>query len=338
MGGGSCGSMATRATILQNKDPQIRSAEMPAYHIEKSIRIDADPITVYNKIADYSQWTVWSPWLIAEPTAKVTVSGNANSVGSTYGWVGEVTGEGKLTHKVLEPGKRIEDELCFIKPFKSVCKTAFHLSPEGSGTKVTWHMDGSMPWFLFWMIPMLKTLIGMDYSRGLNMLKELIETGSISSKVEVHGKHPVQKFKMLGIASKCSVESVGASMEEAFKKAQREFEQFRLPLDGKMISVYTRFRMKEGVFEYISGFIVPESTVVPANSNLKEWKMVAPSAFKVAHVGPYHHLGNGWSVANQIVRYKKMKQHGCGTYEIYVTTPPDTAERELVTDIYLPLK
>lgn len=311
---------------------------MPAYHIEKSIKIDAEPMTVFNTIADYSRWTIWSPWLIAEPTAKVTVSADPSSVGSTYAWVGEVTGEGMLTHKALEPGKRIDDELTFIKPFKSVCRTAFHLTPEGSGTKVVWHMDGSMPWFMFWLIPMMKTFIGMDYSRGLRMLKELIETGSIPSKVEVHGRQSTQKFKMFGIASKCSVETVGASMDESFRKARQEFERHRLSLEGKMISVYTRFRVKEGVFEYISGFIVPESTTLPANSNLKEWKMVAQAAFKVTHVGPYHHLGNGWSVGNQLVRYKKMKQHSCGTYEIYVTTPPDTKPQDIVTEIYLPLK
>lgn len=311
---------------------------MPAYHVEKSIIIDADPTTVFNTIADYSRWTIWSPWLIAEPTAKVVVSADPSSVGSTYAWVGAVTGEGKLTHKVLEPGKRIEDELCFIKPFKSLCTSAFFLTPAGAGTKVSWHMDGSMPWFLFWMIPMLKTFIGMDYSRGLRMLKDLIETGTIPTKVEVQGKQPVPRFKMIGIKSACSVESVGASMDEAFKKAQREFEQFRLPTDGKMISVYTKFRVKEGVFEYISGFIVPESTQVPAQSSLKEWTMIAANAFKVTHIGPYHHLGNGWSVANQLVRFRKMKQHRCGTYEIYVTTPPDTEERALVTEIYLPLK
>ena len=311
---------------------------MPKYHVEKSITIQADPITVFNVIANYGQWTVWSPWLIAEPTAKVTVSDNPNSVGSTYAWVGDCTGEGKLTHKVLEPGKKIEDELCFIKPFKSVCSTAFYLSSESTGTKVSWHMNGSMPWFMFWMIPMMKTFIGMDYSRGLRMLKELIETGTINSKVEVHGKQAAKKFKMLGIASQCPVESVGASMEEAFKKARQEFKQHGLPVDGKMVSVYTRFRMGEGVFEYISGFIVPENTPVPANSNLKEWAMVAPNAFKVTHVGPYYHLGNGWSVANQLVRYKKLKQHSCGTYEVYVTTPPETPDNELMTEIYLPLK
>jgi effector-binding domain-containing protein len=311
---------------------------MPAYHVEKSIRIEADPQVVFETVADYGRWTIWSPWLIAEPTAKVTVSKNATSVGSTYAWVGEVVGQGELEHKKLEPGKLIEDELRFIKPFNSICRTAFLMNREADGTRLTWNMDASLPWFLFWMIPMMKTFIGMDYARGLRMLKELIENGKIDSQTVIHGPKSVDSFKMLGIASSCSVSDVGASMEKAFQQAKDEFKRMGLPMDGQMISVYTRFRMKEGVFEYISGYIVPASTELPSGSKLTSWSMKASRAFKVTHFGPYHHLGNAWSVANQHVRYKKMKQHSCGTYELYVKSPPETSAEEIETEIYLPLK
>jgi len=73
---------------------------MPKYHIEKSITVQADSSTVFNTLADYGQWTSWSPWLIAEPTAVVTVSDDPRYVGSTYAWVGQITGEGKLTHSL----------------------------------------------------------------------------------------------------------------------------------------------------------------------------------------------------------------------------------------------
>ncbi len=39
---------------------------------------------------------------LSQSNSKVTVSTDPSSVGSKYAWVGEVTGEGKLTHKVLE--------------------------------------------------------------------------------------------------------------------------------------------------------------------------------------------------------------------------------------------
>ncbi|MEZ6097042.1 MAG: hypothetical protein R3C03_22940 [Pirellulaceae bacterium] len=93
----------------------------------------------------------------------------------------------ELEHKELINGRRVVDELRFLKPFKSICETSFELEPVSNGTRVTWNMDGAMPWFMFWMIPMMKTFIGMDYRRGLLMIKDLIETGSIPSQTEVLG-------------------------------------------------------------------------------------------------------------------------------------------------------
>jgi effector-binding domain-containing protein len=293
---------------------------------------------VFEVVADYNTWTAWSPWLIAEPAAKVTVTEDASSLGSRYAWHGDITGQGELEHKQLKPAELVEDELRFIKPFKTICRTSFHFNREGSGTRLTWKMDASLPWFLFWMIPMMKTLIGMDYQRGLTMLKDLIETGNIPAKTIVHGPQNVGPIRMAGIASSCRVDDVSHSMEKAFEQAAAEFRKAGLPNEHGMISVYKKFRMKEGIFEYISGFIIPEAATIPANSLLKTWTLPACSAFHVEQKGPYRHLGNGWSVANQICRHKKMKQQRIGTFEIYRNSPITTPESDIKTDIYLPLR
>jgi effector-binding domain-containing protein/uncharacterized protein YndB with AHSA1/START domain len=311
---------------------------MPKYNITKSIEIAASPQRVFECVADYGTWTTWSPWLIAEPTAKVTLSKPANAIGSTYAWVGDVTGEGILEHKRLEPGRLIVDELKFIKPFKSTNTTTFELKPTSKGTHLTWSMDSSMPWFLFWMIPMMKTFIGMDYSRGLSMLKDLIETGKINSKVIQHGVEKMSSLKMAGVARICKVEGVSSSMQEAFGEAQREFARLGLPTDKGTISVYTKFKIKQGEFHYISGFIIPENTTVPAGSSLKTWSMPTSKVYRIEHIGPYKHLGNGWSVANMQCRGKKLKQQKIGTFEIYRNSPDTTPDDEIKTDIYLPLK
>jgi hypothetical protein len=169
----------------------------------------------------------------------------------------------------------IEDDLTFLKPFKSFAKTAFHLRPESSGTHVTWLMDSSMPWFLFWMIPMTKTFIRMDYGRGLNMLKEWIETGAIRSKTTVHGIESLQPFRMAGIAASSHIDEIGPAMERSFATAQAEFKTLGIPMTGEMISVYTKFRVAQGIFDYISGYIIPDNVHVPRGSALIIWKLGA---------------------------------------------------------------
>ncbi len=110
-----------------------------------------------------------------------------------------------------------------------------------------------------------------------------------------------------------------------------------LPMDNGKISVYTKFRVKAGSFDYISGYILPEGMEVPEHSPLKSWAIGNGNAFHVEHIGPSRHLGNAWSAANQICRHKKLRQKSIGTYEIYRSTSHDN-ENETRTDIYLPLR
>lgn len=311
---------------------------MPSYHVAREVEILASPHKVYEVLVDYRTWKTWSPWLISEPEALVTVSDNPSSVGSQYVWKGKVTGEGELQHQKLVPAKKIEDELRFIKPFQSTSSVAFELQPKGDGTLLTWTMDGKLPWFLFWMVPMMRTLLGMDFQRGLNMLKEWIETGSIQSKIKVHGVETCRPIRMAGIAGTCDIYEIGSALDKAISEAKAEFQRHNLATDGKMISVYTDFRFKKQEFDFIGGFLIPEDAQVPGSSKLQVWTIPASKSFRVEHIGSYRHLGNGWSVANQLVRFKKLKQPRTGTFEIYQTTPPETPEAELSTDIILPLK
>lgn len=309
---------------------------MPKFQVSRSTIVDVPQDRVFDLLADYNTWTTWSPWLIADPEAQVTVSNPTGELGSTYAWQGEVTGQGILQHKLLRRSTRIEDDLNFIKPFKSNAKVVFELSGEPTGTRVTWSMDSSLPWFLFWMIPMMKTLISMDYMRGLSMFKDWAETGTIASQTQVKGVQTTDAFWMAGIASSAAYDQIGVAMEEVFKQAEREFQEAGLDNTGTMISVYTKFNMKAGTFDFICGYMLADEPKLPSTSPLVTWFNSAGRAFRVDHLGAYGHLGNAWSVANQLARHQKLKQSRRGTYEIYRITPP-TAEDQLVTEIYLPL-
>jgi uncharacterized protein YndB with AHSA1/START domain len=189
---------------------------MPAYHVYRSTEIDASPEKVFDAVADFTTWTTWSPWLCAEPEAEVKVTDDPSSVGSLYSWKGEVVGQGEIEHKRLEPGRLIEEEIRFLKPFKSVSEVSFDLEAAGSGTKITWHMRGKLPWFMFWMKPMMERFIGMDYDRGLRMLKEWLETGRVCSETKVRGRETVGPIHMLGVRKTASMSEMCSSMESVF--------------------------------------------------------------------------------------------------------------------------
>lgn len=279
---------------------------MPKYHVERSTEIEAPAHRVFETVVDYGTWTTWSPWLVAEPDAEVNVTSDSSSVGSVYSWKGDVTGQGEIEHRSLDPGKLIDDEIRFLKPFKSVSRVSFNLEETGSGTKITWNMDGSLPWFLFWMRPMMEAMIGMDYERGLRMLKEWIETGTIESKTTIKGIQPVDALRVVGVKRTTHMKDIGDAMDSAFAAADEKFSSAGLPKDGNMVSVYQNFNMKTQVMDFIAGYAVPASATF-SDSGLSDWSIPVGSAFHVEHIGRYEHLGNAWSAAHQHTRYKKMK-------------------------------
>jgi effector-binding domain-containing protein len=310
---------------------------MPRYHVQRSIQINAPSARVFDAIADYRTWTTWSPWLCAEPGAKVNVSANPSSVGSIYSWQGEIVGQGEIEHRRLQPGRLVEDELRFIKPFRSRSEAAFEMAPDGEGTRLTWHMRGSLPWFLFWMRPQMEIFIGMDFERGLKMLKEWIETGQILSKTTIRGVNSVGPMQIAGVRKTCTLRDIGPSMDAAFAEARQKLPAHNLPADGEPVSVYHKFDMKTQSFDYTSGFSLPKgSHSVP--TELSSWSIPAMQALCVEHTGSYNHLGNAWSAAHQVARCKKLKQGKVGMFEIYKNDPNQVSPADLRTEIFLPLK
>jgi predicted transcriptional regulator YdeE len=315
----------------------LEARSMPKFHVQRSTVINDNPENVFAKVADFGTWTKWSPWLCAEPDAEVVVSEDASSIGSTYSWKGEVVGQGEMEHRKLEPGRLIDNEIRFVKPFKSKSDVTFEFESAGGWTKITWHMNGSMPWFLFWMVPQMEVFIGMDYERGLKMLKELIETGTVLSTTNVLGVERVGPLRMAGISKKTTIQEIGSSMEESFCQAAEAFNKHGLPIEEAGISVYHFFDMKAGTFDYTAGWILPESAGdVPAE--MSTWSIPTVNALRVDHLGSYDNVGNGWSAAHQYARYKKLKQSKVGTFEIYRNDPGQTEPADLQTEIYLPLK
>lgn len=311
---------------------------MPRFHIQRSIIIDAFAAQVFDTVADFGTWTTWSPWLPIEPDAKVTVSDPPDKEGSQYHWEGELVGEGQMTHTELNRSGSITSDLSFIKPFKSHSQVAFDLAETSSGTEITWHMFGSLPFFLFFMKSSMETFIGMDYERGLRMLKELIETGTVASKLEVIGIESLPAMKVSGVSGSCHLHQIAGKMEAAFKEC---FSAIRgadaADGDVDLISLYhPTSDMKRQQFDFTSG-VVDHSAACGARE-LDQLDLAAGKYLCVRHIGSYENLGNVWSGAYQYARYKKLKVAKRPSLERYGNSPKDTPPEELVTDVFLPLR
>jgi len=176
---------------------------MPKTHVEKAIIIAASLEKVKSIITDFNHWEAWSPWFILEPETKVSISAD----GKTQEWEGKRIGSG-IIKMISERDSMIKYDLTFLKPWKSEAKTDFIIEKiDENNTKLTWTMDGSLPFFMFWMKTMMECLIGMDYDRGLLMLKDYIEKGNIDARLEFLGESDYAGCKFVGVKSECTIDN-----------------------------------------------------------------------------------------------------------------------------------
>ena len=143
------------------------------YTVERTRTIEAPAERVFPLVADFRQWTRWSPWEDVDPELHRSYTGAESGVGAVYAWSGNrKAGAGRMEILRAEPDSLVEVDLQFEKPFRSRNTTTFTLVPEGGRTQVTWRMTGPRPLVIrvtqrFFD---MDKLIGKDFERGLDRM------------------------------------------------------------------------------------------------------------------------------------------------------------------------
>lgn len=159
----------------------IRVATRPdTFRVERTTVIHAPPERVYTLIADFHQWSRWSPWEKIDPEMKRSFSGTERDVGAVYEWSGNrKAGQGRMEITEAEPPRRVVIKLDFIKPFESHNLTEFTLTPTDGATKVVWAMHGpnTTSAKVMQSVISMDRMVGGDFERGLANMKSAAEAG-----------------------------------------------------------------------------------------------------------------------------------------------------------------
>lgn len=305
---------------------------MSKMNIQKSIEIRANREKVHEIISDFHHWQKWSPWLVTEPDAKLDVRED----GKFYSWEGKRVGSGEMSVE-NETKSRIDCDLKFLKPWKSKAKVWFDLHEDNGTTRVDWYMKSSLPFFLFFMKKKMKALIGMDYERGLSMLKEYVETGKVNSKLEFLGESAYPGCKYIGIRRTTSMDRIGEDMEKDFTELLEKvnaLDQFT----GEWFSQYHKYDFVNQKVEYTAGVAVKDWQEPLPNGWVKD-QIPALNLQTVRHTGPYEHLGNAWSAAQAMIQAKEFRPNkSIHPLEFYRNDPADVSPEELISDVSFAVK
>lgn len=307
---------------------------MPKIYVEKSITIAANVEKIKSVISDFNHWKPWSPWFVLEPNANETVSDN----GKTHEWEGKRIGSGIIKISSEEENV-IKYDLTFLKPWKSESKSDFVIDKiDDNTTQLTWTMDSSLPFFMFWMKTMMERLIGMDYDRGLLMLKDYIEKGHVDAKLEFLGESNFEGCTYIGVKSECTIETIGEVMEADFKKLAEFSKNNQEIVSCDWFSVYHKFDFNRNKVIYTSGVGIKSDPQNIPNGMIKG-KLPATKVHTVRHIGPYELSGNAWSAIMAMERAKEFKQNKkIPPMEFYRNSPMETEPKDLISDICMAVK
>lgn len=146
-------------------------ATRPAdFRIVRSRTVAAPPDVVHAYVNDFHKWSEWSPWEKLDPAMKKEYSGAPAGTGAAYHWSGNSdVGEGHMTITDSRPAQSVTIRLEFLKPFAATNTTQFDFAPSGSGTQVTWAMNGHNNFIAkaFSAFMDMDKMVGGDFEKGL---------------------------------------------------------------------------------------------------------------------------------------------------------------------------
>ncbi len=148
------------------------------FRVERAASIKAPPEKIFAVLNDFLRWEAWSPWEKKDPAMKRTFSAVTSGKDAVYAWEGNRdVGQGRMEIAESVAPSKVAIKLDFVKPFETHNIVEFTLEPKGDSTKVTWAMNGPMPYIskLITVFVNMDSIVGKDFETGLANLKAVTE-------------------------------------------------------------------------------------------------------------------------------------------------------------------
>ncbi len=151
------------------------------FSAEGEVVINKSKQEVFDYVKLLQNQNNFSVWAKIDPGMKKEFRGTDGTEGFVSAWESnhKDVGQGEQEIKKITGSDRIDYEIRFIKPFKSVAQS--HMTLEAAGdnqTKVKWGFSGSMayPFNLMRLFMDMEKTINNDLQTGLDNLKGIMES------------------------------------------------------------------------------------------------------------------------------------------------------------------
>ena len=309
------------------------------FGFKNSIIIHKHVSVVSSVLSDLSQWKDWSPWQCMEPECLFNLEGTKGEEGHKQSWEGERVGSGSFTLIGKTSGSLIY-RLETSTPWRSYSQISFSLKGRGGETIVDWRVKGCVP-FTSLLQKMTKSWLENFFDRGLFMLKDFLELGSLPSRSQYVGVVDRPGFSYIGIRDTCDLVEMSTAMSRDFEVLTVLVEQAKLPEPDAYLAFYYRYDIVKKRCDYMCVLAYNDPPAVTPDQlkhyKLKSGQVPSHQSIQVRHIGPYKYLGNAWAMAmsEQSLHYYK-EDRLVPWYELYLNSPLNYIPEDLMTEINLP--
>ncbi len=309
-------------------------ASLPAdYRVRRDLEVEAPLDEAFAAIVDLRGWPAWSPWLMHEPDAQLEYSENPQQEGGYYSWDGKRVGAGRLMHQSIKDGRRIQQEIEFYRPFKSVNEVSWEFEAVGKNTRVSWEMIGRMPFLFRFMTKRMEPMIGRDYELGLALLNGYLNPKAEHPRLEFAGDETLEDFSYWAVPFRGNLRQLESTRRTGL-------DALKAAAGGKTGLALTLYRNLDPLIsDYQAEIALPITDHTPS-SNYTRRQFRGGRYFKLVLHGTHRFLPLGWYAL-----FSHLKMHGIKhdntrpALEIYHDDPAASIDSNTVmTALYLPIK
>lgn len=307
--------------------------------VDVETRIDAYPATVFALVNDFHRVALWSPWLEADPNARIVHSGPTRGVGAMMTWDGAIIGTGT---QVITASRPFVHVATTINPGESgEAKTWFDLEGNGASTRVTWRFETD------YGLNVLGRFFGLafagivrrDYEAGLARLRDLAETLPGVDFSDLQIEHLVVEAAEIAFLPTTSIPepaAISEAMGDAYFEILGFIDARGLSEAGAPLSITRSFSGSELLFDAA----IPVRGITEATSRegsrVQIGTTYAGNVIRVRHVGSYRTLSATHRKIGAYLAALGIERAGAA-WESYVSDPTKVPEDELVTYVYYPI-
>ncbi len=303
------------------------------FRIRRSLEISAPGKTVFAAVVDLKSWPQWSPWLIHETDTRISYSDDYQNEGGAYSWDGKLVGAGTVTHLGFNPHRRIDQQISFSRPFKSISQISWEFEERGDVTLVTWEMSGRLPFLFRFMARRMEPMIGRDFELGLALLNGYLDSAAPHPSITFVGAQELEDFSYWAIPCNGNLRQLEATR-------QANIETLTAAAAGKTglaLTLYQQFDPQASHYRAEIAIPVTDNTP-PSNYTRREFK--GGRYYHMTLGGDHKFLPLGWYALYCHCRMRRVKlDKARPALEIYHDNPAETTDsNQVTTALYLPIR